>query len=191
MKVRTAVSLLLQGYYGRWRTSCRAIIDDSVRQICDLIQREQASLPVPESMTRQSPAAQQRALKILLIEDDPIDAAWITELIHEKGLGAEVAHSACLSQALLVLAQQPTDAVLISVHLAGGTASSEFCRELVSKAKGRPVVALVDVAELDHAADIHATGVRFIYGKHPIMRTAYVRKLEARERFRARITEHQ
>jgi hypothetical protein len=55
-------------------------MDDGVRQICDLIQREQASLPVPESMTRQSPAAQQRALKILLIEDDPIDGRCQSKL---------------------------------------------------------------------------------------------------------------
>jgi hypothetical protein len=48
---------------------------------------------------------------------------------------------------------------------------------------------LVDVAELDHAADVHATGVRLIYGKHPIMRTAHVRKLEVRERWQARMTE--
>jgi DNA-binding NarL/FixJ family response regulator len=142
-------------------------------------------------MTGEAPAAQQRALKILLIEDDPIDAAWITELIHEKGLGAEVAHSASLSHALVVLAQQPTDAVLISVHPKGGRASTEICRELVSRANGRPVVALVDVAELDHAAGVHATGVRLIYGKHPIMPTAHVRKLEGRERLRARITAQQ
>jgi DNA-binding NarL/FixJ family response regulator len=142
-------------------------------------------------MTGESPAAQQRALKILLIEDGPIDAAWITELIHEKALGAEVAHSASLSQALLVLAQQRTGAVLISVHPGGGTASTEICRELVSRANGRPVVALVDIAELNHAADVHATGVRLIYGKHPIMRTAHVRKLEGRERCRAWITEQQ
>jgi DNA-binding response OmpR family regulator len=119
-------------------------------------------------MTGESPAAQ------LLIEDDPIDAAWITDLIHEKGPEVQVAHSVCLSQALLVLAQQPTDAVLISIHPDGGTASTEICRELVNKANGRPVVALVDAAERDHAADIHATGVRFIYRKHPIMRTAHV-----------------
>jgi CheY-like chemotaxis protein len=142
-------------------------------------------------MTGESPVAQQRALKILLIEDDPIDAAWITELIHGKSLGAEVAHSASVSQALLVLAQQPTDAILISVHPDSGSASTEICRELVSRANGRPVVALVDVAELDHAADVHATGVRFIYGKHPIMRTAHLRKLEGRERFRARMTDQQ
>jgi DNA-binding NarL/FixJ family response regulator len=142
-------------------------------------------------MSRESPAAQQRALKILLIEDDPIDAAWITELIHEKALGAEVAHSTSLSQALLVLAQQRTDAVLISVQPGGGTASTEICGELVRRANGRPVVALVDVAELNHAADVHATGVRLIYGKHPIMRTAHIRKLEGRERFQARITEQQ
>ena len=144
---------------------------------------------VRQCMTSASPAAQQRALKILLIEDDPIDAAWITELIHGKGLGFEVAHSACLPQALLVLVQHPTDVVLVSVHPNDGTASTEICRELVSKAGGRPIVALVDVAELHRAADIYATGVRFIYGKHPIMRTAHIRKLELRERFRARFPE--
>ena len=46
------------------------------------------------SMTSGSQAAQQRALKILLIEDDPIDATWITELIHKKGPGTEVVRSA-------------------------------------------------------------------------------------------------
>jgi CheY-like chemotaxis protein len=140
-------------------------------------------------MTTESPAAQQRALKILLIEDDPIDAAWITELIHEKRPGTEVVHSPSLPEALLVLARQPTDAVFISVHPAGQTAFTAVCRELVGRANGRPVVALLNVAELDHAADVHATGVRFIYGKHPIMRTAPIRKLKVRERCEARITE--
>ena len=61
----------------------------------------------------------------------------------------------------------------------------------MERANGRPVVALVNVAELDHAADVHATGVRFIYGKHPIMRTAHIRKLEVRKRWEARITEQE
>jgi DNA-binding NarL/FixJ family response regulator len=142
-------------------------------------------------MTGESPVAQQRALKILLIEDDPIDAAWITELIHEKSPRVEVAHSASVSQALSVLAQQPTDAILISVHPDGGTVSTDICRELVSRANGCPVVALVDIAELNHAADVYSTGVRLIYGKQPIMRTAHVRKLEVRERWEARITKQQ
>jgi CheY-like chemotaxis protein len=128
-------------------------------------------------------------LKILLIENDPIDAAWIAELIHQKSPGAEVAHSASLTDALLVLAQQPIDAIFVSVHPDGETASTEICRELVRRADGRPIIALIDVAQQDHAADVHVTGVRFIYRKHPIMRTAYVRKLEGQERFRARITE--
>jgi DNA-binding NarL/FixJ family response regulator len=145
-----------------------------------------------ESMTSGCPAAQQqRALKILLIEDDPIDAAWITELIHEKAPGTEVVRSATLPEALVALARQPADAVFVSVHPDGRTASTAVCRELVERANGRPVVALVNVAELDHAADVHATGVRLIYGKHPIMRTAHIRKLEGREQFRAWITEQQ
>jgi CheY-like chemotaxis protein len=140
--------------------------------------------------TAASPAQQQHALKILLIEDDPIDAAWITELIHERSPGTEVVHSASLPQAFSVLAQQMPKALFISVHPDGGTASIENCRELVSRANGQPVVvALVNRAEMDHAADVRATGVRFIYFKHPIMRTAHVRKQESRERFRARVTE--
>jgi CheY-like chemotaxis protein len=142
-------------------------------------------------MTSASPAAQQCALRLLLIEDDPIDLAWITELIHEKCPGTEVVHSDSLPQAFSVLAQQMPDAVFVSVRPDGQTESIENCREVVSRANGRPVVALVNLAEMDHAADVRETGVRFIYGKHPIMRTAYVRKLEARERFRAGITEHQ
>jgi DNA-binding NarL/FixJ family response regulator len=128
-------------------------------------------------------------LKILLIEDDPIDAAWVAELIHQKSPRTEVVHSTSLTEAVLVLAQQPTDAFFISLHPDGGTAFTEICGELVGRANGRPVVALIDVAMHHHGADVHATGVRFIYRKHPLMRTAYVRKLEGRERFRARRTE--
>jgi hypothetical protein len=51
----------------------------------------------------------------------------------------------------------------------------------VSRANGRPVVALVNLAEMDHAADVRETGVRFIYSKHPIMRMAHIRKLEVRK----------
>jgi len=156
-----------------------------------IVQRWFPTSPGRKSMTSESPAAQQRALRILLIEDDRIDAAWITELIYEKRPGTEVVHSASLPQALLVLAQQPTDAVFISVHPNGPTASTEDCRELVSRANGRPVVALVNVAEMDHAADVRATGVRFIYRKHPIMRTGHIRKLEVRERWDARIAEQE
>ena len=145
--------------------------------------------PGGESTASESPAAQQRPLRILLIEDDRIDAAWITELIHEKGPGTEVVHSASLPQALFALAQVPLDAVFISVHPDSRTASTEDCRELVRRANERPVVALVTGAEMNHAADVRATGVRFIYCKHPIMRTAHIRKLEARERWEAQIAE--
>ena len=51
-----------------------------------------------ESMASDSPAPQQRPLRILLIEDDPIDAAWITELIHEKRPGTEIRRAVHLSQ---------------------------------------------------------------------------------------------
>jgi hypothetical protein len=58
----------------------------------------------------------------------------------------QVAHSASLTEALPVLAQEPTDAIFISVNPDGGTASTEFCGDLVGRANGRPVVALIDVA---------------------------------------------
>ena len=120
--------------------------------------------------------------RILLIEDDPVDATWITELIQEKSPAAEVVHTACLSDALLVLAQRPIDTVFISVRPNGEAASTQHCREMVHRAGCRPVVALVNAADMVHAADVRAAGVRFIYRKHPIMRTAQLRKRELRAR---------
>jgi hypothetical protein len=143
--------------------------------------------PGDESMTVGSPAAQQRRLRLLLIDDDPIDLGWFTELIHTKCPGNEVVPSASLREAFLVLAQQMPDAVFVSVNPDGRTASIEDCGELVSRANGRPVVALVNPTEMDHAADVRATGVRFIYFKHPIMRTAYIRKVEVRKSYTAAV----
>jgi hypothetical protein len=175
-----------------------SVDDSALRQIArDLVSAVRAAIaqrwfpvsPGGESPASKSPAAQPRPLRILLIEEDRIDAAWITELIYEKRPGTEVVHSASLPQALFALAQLPIDAVFISVHPEGRTASTEDCRELVRRPKGRPVVAPVNGAEMNHAADVRATGVRFLYCKHPIMRTAHIRKLEARERWEAQIAE--
>ena len=46
-------------------------------------------------------------LKILLVEEDPVDAAWITELIKEKRPTIEVVHSTSLPDARSILAQRP------------------------------------------------------------------------------------
>jgi CheY-like chemotaxis protein len=170
--------------------------DSMLRQVAEelvsamwaaIAQRSFPVSPGSESMSIGSPAARQRALRLLLIEDDPIDLAWITELIHEKCPGTEVVHSDSLPQAFSVLAQQMPDAVFVSVRPDGRTESIENCRELVSRANGRPVVALVNLAEMDHAADVRETGVRFIYCKHPILRMAHIRKLEVRQTYEAQI----
>jgi DNA-binding NarL/FixJ family response regulator len=121
-------------------------------------------------------------LKILLIEDDPVDAAWITELIKEKRPTIEVVHSTSLPDASSILAQRPIDTVFISVRPDGDAASIQDCREMVRRAGRRSVVALVNAAEMAHAAEIRGSGVKFVYRKHPIMRTAQIRKQELREK---------
>jgi len=138
----------------------------------------------------QPPAAHARALRILLIEDDPTDAAWLTELIKEKRPTAEVVHCASLPDALSVLAQRPIDTVFISTRPDGEAASTQHCREMVHRAGRRPVVALVNIADMAYAADVRAAGVRFIYRKHPIMRTGQIRKLELRARLTATSAAH-
>ena len=101
-------------------------------------------------------------LKILLIEDDPVDAAWITELIKEKRPTIEVVHSTSLPDASSILAQRPIDTVFISVRPDGDAASIQDCREMVRRAERRSVVALVNAAEMAHAAEIRASGVKFV-----------------------------
>jgi hypothetical protein len=121
-------------------------------------------------------------LRILLIENDPVDATWLTELIEEKCSTSEVVHCASLPDALAVLAQEPIDTVFISVRPDGEVPSVGECRELVRRAGRRPVVALVNAAEMTCASEIGTTGVKFIYCKHPILRTAQIRKQELRDK---------
>jgi DNA-binding NarL/FixJ family response regulator len=115
-----------------------------------------------------------------LIEDDPVDATWLTELIKEKCPSSEVLHRASLPDALSALVQRPIDAVFVSIRPDGEAASIHECRELVRRAGRRPVVALINAAEMTRASEIRATGVKFVYGKHPILRTAQIRKQELR-----------
>jgi len=58
---------------------------------------------------------------------------------------------------------------------------------MVRRAERRSVVALVNAAEMAHAAEIRASGVKFVYRKHPIMRTAQIRKQELREKLGFRL----
>jgi hypothetical protein len=135
-------------------------------------------------------AAHPPALRILLIEDDPIDAVWITDLINEKSPRSEVVHSASVPDGLSVLAGRPFDAVFLSVHPDGAGASIQGTREIVHRAGRRSVVALVNAVEMVHVDEVRAAGVKFVYRKHPIMRTAEIRKQEVREKWEALVTEH-
>jgi len=137
----------------------------------------------------QSQAADARVLRILLIEDDPVDAAWLTEMINEKCPTSEVVHGASLPDALSALAQRSIDTVFVAVHPDGEGGSIEGTREIVRRAGRRSVVALVNAAEMAHAAEIRASGVKFVYRKHPIMRTAQIRKQELREKWEARVAD--
>ena len=136
-------------------------------------------------MARQSPAAQRRALEILLIEDDPVDASWLRELILEKAPTSQVVQAASVQDALPILAQRPVDAVFFSVHPDGGALSIQGCRDLLRAVGARPVVVLVNAANMVYAADVRAAGVRFIYRKHPIWRIAHIRKQGLRDKWNA------
>jgi CheY-like chemotaxis protein len=121
-------------------------------------------------------AAQGRPLRILLVEDDPVDAAWLTELVKEKCLAAEIIQTPSLPDAFAALDQQPIDTVFLSIR----TSSIQACGEIVRRAGPRPVVALINVTEMALAAEARATGVKLVYRKHPIWRTAQIRKQELR-----------
>ena len=153
---------------------------------CRSILGSDAIAPKPgsaeQAMATQSFVRQPCVLKVLLIEDDPIDAAWVTELIHEKCAASEVVHSTSLRHAFSVLAQEQIDSVFFSVRPEGNAESIRNCHEVVRRAGRRPVVALLTAAEMPHAAEVHAAGVKFVYRKHPILRTAQIRKQELRER---------
>ena len=58
------------------------------------------------------------------------------------------------------------------------------------RAGRRSVVALVNAAEMAHVDEVRAAGVKLVYRKHPIMRTAEIRKQEVREKWEALVTEH-
>jgi hypothetical protein len=104
-----------------------------LRESCPYGRSSQVSLG-GETLARRSPAAQPRALRILLIEDDPVDAAWLTELINEKCPTSEVVHGASLPDALSALAQRSIDTVFVAVHPDGEGGSIEGTREIVRRA---------------------------------------------------------
>jgi hypothetical protein len=95
----------------------------------------------------------------------------------------EVVHHDSLLQALLVLAQLPVDAIFVGLRLDDEGAWIHACREVLRGAGKRTVVALINAAESARAAEVRAAGVKFIYCKHPIWRTALIRKQQLREKF--------
>jgi DNA-binding NarL/FixJ family response regulator len=128
-------------------------------------------------------AAPRRALRILLIEDDLLDAVWIAEFIKAKSPTSEVVHKRSMADAQSFLAQSRIDAIFMAVHPDDEGVSIHTCREIVRRARQRPVVALINTAEKACAAEIRAAGVKLIYYKHPIWRTALIRKQQLREKF--------
>jgi DNA-binding NarL/FixJ family response regulator len=137
------------------------------------------------SSTTLSWAAQRRALRILLIEDYPLDAVWIAELIKAKSPASEIVHKRSIADAQSFLDQSRVDAIFVAVYPDDEGVSIRTCREIVRRARQRPVVALINTGDKACAAEIRAAGVRFIYCKHPIWRTALIRKQQLREKFRS------
>jgi CheY-like chemotaxis protein len=114
----------------------------------------------------QLPATQGLAFKILLIEDNPREAAWTASMLKQQFPRSEVEHSTSVADGLSVLAQRRVDVVFIGVRPDGRKVSTNACRRLVRRARGKPVVAVVNPAAMEHAADIHATGVYSVYCKY-------------------------
>jgi hypothetical protein len=85
-------------------------------------------------------------------------------------------HTPSLPDAFAALAHQPIDTVFLSIR----TSSIQACGEIVRRAGRRPVVAVINDTEMALAAEVRATGVKLVYGKHPIWRTAQIRKQELR-----------
>jgi len=130
-------------------------------------------------------AARRRALRILLIEDDVLDAVWIAEFIKARSPTSEVVHKRSMADAHSFLADSRIDAIFVAVHPDGEGVWIHTCCEIVRRARQRPVVALINIAEKACAAEIRAAGVSFIYYKHPIWRTALIRKQQLREKSRS------
>jgi DNA-binding NarL/FixJ family response regulator len=131
------------------------------------------------------PAAERHPLRILLIENDTVDATWLEGLIKERCSTSEVMRSASLPDAFAALAQQQIDTVFVSIRPEGEIPSLRECHEIVRRAGPRPVVALLNATETALVPEILATGVKFVYRKHPIWRTAQIRKQELRDKFRS------
>jgi DNA-binding NarL/FixJ family response regulator len=129
--------------------------------------------------------AQRHTLRILLIEGDALDAVWIAELIKAKSPTSDIFHKMSMADAQPFLDQPHIDAIFVAVHPDDEGVPIHTCREIVRRARQRPVVALINTAEKACAAEIRAAGVRFIYCKHPIWRTALIRKQQLRDKFRS------
>ena len=136
-------------------------------------------------MATRFPVMERHPLRILLIENDTVDATWLEQLIKERCSTSEVVHRASLPDAFAALAQQQIDTVFVSIRPEGEIPSIRECDEIVRRAGTRPVVVLINATETALVPEIRATGVKIVYRKHPIWRTAQIRKQELRDKFRS------
>jgi PAS domain S-box-containing protein len=127
-------------------------------------------------------------LKVLLVEDDLGDAAWIKELLEdseESMYRFELQHSTRLAEALQYLSQEKPDAVLLDLGLPDSQGMPTLQR-LIDVAPDVPVVVLTGLADEEFGAlAIHAGAQDYLI-KGQINRDQLVRSLRyAMERQRS------
>jgi CheY-like chemotaxis protein len=117
------------------------------------------------------------ALRILLVERDPIDVAVLVQLVRASQGAPDVVKAESLSAALEVLQREAIDAILCSV----ATQDMEVFRGLIRRAKPRPVVALVAEAESEIRNQAIQAGAVRALGKERLLSSFAQRIVRAAE----------
>jgi CheY-like chemotaxis protein len=106
-------------------------------------------------------AMEMRPLRTLLLEDDPRAKKRIISSI--RMTPAEVQCVSTVTEALDSLAENFFDVIIIDRHV-GGYLSAQTCRDLVARARGIPVVGLINedcVLDLQDGIEAGLTGVYY------------------------------
>lgn len=129
-------------------------------------------------------AMEMRPVRTLLLDDDPEEKERIISAIRRTP--TEVECVSTVAAALFCLAHNFFDVIVIDRHL-GGWVSAQSCRDLVARARGRPVVGLINedcVLGLQDGIEAGLTGVYYkdemnVHLMRRLGRLAYLPSVEA------------
>jgi hypothetical protein len=88
------------------------------------------------------------------------------------------------------LAQQPIDAVLLSMHDEEPSVLVQSCCDLISQLGRRPLVVALDESQKGCADAVRRAGAAFVYIKQPIWRTGFIRRQQVRAYCASSMAEH-